>query len=74
VCKQVTRKTEFSTGGVEAGKEVTYITCGFWCERAGRCSVGLLADGLQVINEKADRIASAAEAIYAAMDPEDEEE
>jgi hypothetical protein len=69
VCKQEIKKIDNEA----KVSEVTFITCGFWSESAGRCAVGLLAEGLKHINEKADRIASAAEAIYAVMDPEDEE-
>ncbi len=66
VCKQVVKRKD-SAGVSEV------ITCGFFSVEAGRCSIGLLAEGLRLINEKADRIASAAEAIYAVMDPEDDE-
>lgn len=68
VCKQTFKKLE---GETLVAREV--ITCGFWSESAGKCAVGLLAEGLKLINEKANRIASAAEAIYATLDPEDED-
>lgn len=54
------------------GDSPTFIVCGCYSEVAGRCSFGLLADGLRALNEKADRLAGAAEAIYAVMDPEDD--
>ena len=44
VCKQTLKKTDFE----EKSTEVQVITCGFWTEGAARCSVGLLAEGLQV--------------------------
>jgi hypothetical protein len=68
VCKQVFKKQLSDKSVVE--RQV--VTCGFFSESAGRCSIGLLAEGLKSINEKADRIASAAEAIYAVMDSEEE--
>ena len=55
VCKQVFKKLEN-----DQLVERQVITCGFWSESAGRCAIGLLAEGLKQINEKADRIASAA--------------
>ena len=71
VCKQTIKEIE--TRDNEKKQVTIFITCGFWSEGAGRCAVGLLADGLKHINEKAERIASAAEAVYAVMDPEDDE-
>lgn len=59
-------------GGKAEGHGQYEIVCGFYYPAAGRCSIGLLADGLRALNEKADRLASAAEAIYATMDPEDD--
>lgn len=56
------------------GGEVSEIVCGFYSPTAGRCSVGLLADGLKSLMQQADRIANAAEAIYAVLDPEDDED
>lgn len=50
-----------------------FIICGCYSESAGRCSFGLLADGLKALNDKADRLANAAEAIYVVMDLEDQE-
>ena len=67
VCKQ-------SVVPLEEKGEPTVIICGFWSERAGRCAVGLLADGLKAVHGDSDRIANAAEAIYAVLDPGDDED
>jgi hypothetical protein len=70
MCKQTTKKIDHEAKVTE----VQVVTCGFWSEGAGRCSIGLLAEGLKSLMQQADRIANAAEAIYAVMDPEDDGE
>jgi len=72
VCHREFKKTDYGDGDQAVVKEVTFVTCGFWSVAAGRCAVGLLVDGLKALSDKADRVANAAEAIYAVMDQEDD--